>query len=67
MNQIVFKRIGYVKVQVGNKILNRSDSIRVIRAFRYHFFKIGQQITINPADKYHQHIFKNILKLGEVS
>ncbi|MUK89118.1 hypothetical protein GMD78_12110 [Ornithinibacillus sp. L9] len=67
MDQLTFKRVGYVKVQVRNKILNRSDSIKVIRAFKYGLFRIGQQITINPKDKWDFHLYKNIIKLGEVS
>lgn len=67
MNQLTFRRIGYVKVQIGNKILNRTDSKKVIRTLRYHNFKIGQEVTINPSDKYHQLIYQNILDMWEVS
>ncbi|MDY7044065.1 MULTISPECIES: hypothetical protein [unclassified Virgibacillus] len=63
VDQLTFKRIGYVKVRVGNKILDRSDSIKVIRAFKYQLFKIGQEITINPNDKWHHYLYKNIVKL----
>lgn len=61
---MTFKRIAYTKVQVGNKILDRRNSIKVIRAFKYRSFQIGREVTINPADKFEAYRFKDLFELA---
>ena len=59
---ITFKRTGYVEVEVKGRELNRSESIRVIRAFKYGFFRIGKSVTVDPSDKFERFIYSDIIE-----
>ncbi|SET95567.1 hypothetical protein SAMN05421676_11252 [Salinibacillus kushneri] len=66
MNQLIFKRIGYAKVQVGNKILNRPDSIKVIRAFKHRWsqFQVGNEITVDFNNRLQCDLYKDLKEVA---